>query len=339
MDVDGSSDAQPSLRHYRSTSSLQDPEPRSVGMPFGAQARKAELAAYRNAQTAGSATNMSSHSPEYETPDHAVQVGYTSPYSSQHLRTRSGGHPRSRLYISEVAASSSPEKRQRSVAGSDNPATNDEPARRGRKKYKRRTESPSFAASEASADYAYPTTSTYASENPFVEHSTISPPQPVSRYADNLFSSPGSVEYYHPVSPPYNESTDRHTAHSSSTYLDSISPHSRNVSTSDLDHNHGSPSRDYTIPRSPFDSLLLPFGTTPRTLSSNTPLPYDRTPSNENAQSYNHHPYAPSTPPNHRSSSISLHPTPTRLSIYNDTLPAYSQPQTPQGLPRNGIPP
>ncbi|KAL8646625.1 MAG: hypothetical protein Q9210_006029 [Variospora velana] len=48
MDLDGPSDVAPSLQHHRSTSSLQDPEPGSVGMPFGAQARKAELAASRN---------------------------------------------------------------------------------------------------------------------------------------------------------------------------------------------------------------------------------------------------------------------------------------------------
>ncbi|KAI4286319.1 MAG: hypothetical protein L6R35_004429 [Caloplaca aegaea] len=48
MDLDGPSDVGPSLQHHRSTSSLQDPEPGSVGMPFGAQARRAELAASRN---------------------------------------------------------------------------------------------------------------------------------------------------------------------------------------------------------------------------------------------------------------------------------------------------
>ncbi|KAL8800755.1 MAG: hypothetical protein Q9200_007151, partial [Gallowayella weberi] len=337
MDVDGPSDAQPSLRHYRSTSSLQHPEPRSIGMPFGAQARRAELAAFRNAQAAGSVTDLSSQSPGYETPDRTVQVEYISPYSSQHLRTRSGGFPRSRLYISEVAASSSPEKCQRSMAGSDHPVESDEPPRRGRKKYKRRTESPSFAASELSAGYADPTTSPYSSGNPFDGSAASASPQPESRYADSLFPSPGSVEDYQPVPSLYHRSTDRHTAHSSSTYLDSISPHSRNVSTSDLGQDNGMPSRDYAIPRQLFNSPLPPLSTRSRDLSSNSSLPYEPVPSNENAQSYTLQPYAPSTPP-HRSSSIGLHPTPTRLSIYNDTIPAYSQPQTPQGLPRNGIP-
>ncbi|KAL8800237.1 MAG: hypothetical protein Q9182_005320 [Xanthomendoza sp. 2 TL-2023] len=337
MDVDGSSDAQPSLRHYRSRSSLQHPEPRSIGMPFGAQARRAELAAFRNAQAAGSVADSSSQSPGYETPNRAVQVEYISPYSSQHLRTRSGGLPRSRLYISEVAASSSPDKRQRSMAGSDHRIESDERPRRGRKKYKRRTESPSFATSEASADYAYSTTSSYAGGNPIVEPATSASQHSVSRYADNLFPSPGSVEGYQPVSSPYHRSTDRHTAHSSSTYLDGILPYSRNVSTSDLGQDHRMPARDYAIPRQPLDPHLLHFSTRSRDLSSNSSLPYEPIPSNENAQSYILQASAPSTPPN-RSSSIGLHPTPTRLSIYNDTLPAYSQPQTPQGLPRNGIP-
>ncbi|KAL8648317.1 MAG: hypothetical protein Q9226_006047 [Calogaya cf. arnoldii] len=237
MDVDGSSDTTPYLHHYRSTSSLKDPEPGLRGMPFGAQARRAELTAFRNAS---SSVDLETQQSVFDTPDRALRDGYSPSRSSEHMRTRSGGLPRSRLYISEVVASSSPEKRQRSVAGSDNLLLSNDvdilPIR-VRKRYKRR-DSSSFIGSEASDDHTHPAYSAYASENPFGGPPNSSPPDPISQ---------NSVQY----------------------------------------------------------------------------------------GSYTQYPYAPTTPAS-RSSSINLHPT--HISIYNDDLPSYSQPQTPIGLPRNGLP-
>ncbi|KAL8734398.1 MAG: hypothetical protein Q9166_001596 [cf. Caloplaca sp. 2 TL-2023] len=336
MDVDGSSDAGPNLRHYRSTSSLQDPEPGSIGMPFGAQARKAELAAARNAHAVTSAIGLAGPSSDVGTPYHGDHDGYNSSCSSQHLRTRSGGLPRSRLYISQVATSSSPEKRQRSMAGSDIPGDSNgidsSPLPRQRpKRYRRRSGSFSFNASEASLAHNFDTQPAYACINPFGEPMANSPPEPVPYNPNSLFSSPESDQYHYPTASIYHGSQDHHSRNSSMTYPTAMASHSRNVSSYDLQYNHGLSSRDYSLP--------LHFRSNPasRTPSNNMPLPFNPTSADENAQYYTHQSYAPTTPPS-RISSQSLHATPTRISIYNDSLPAYSQPQTPIGLPRNGLP-
>ncbi|KAL8998548.1 MAG: hypothetical protein Q9169_002388 [Polycauliona sp. 2 TL-2023] len=325
MDVDGSSDTGPALHHYRSTSSLQDAEPGLRGMPFGAHARKAELAASRNASANSSQSDMESRCSDVETPDRALQDACSPPLPSQHMRTRSGGLPRSRLYISELVASSSPEKRQWSAAGSDLlPVSPNEiglvPAR-VRKRYKRR-DSSSFVGSEASDDHTRPAYSTYASENPFDGPARTSSPEPVPRnpleYASLAGGPPEPYDDPQLLSPP-------------TAYPHRFSSHSSNFSShEDL------PSYNYSLlPRQPFQHSRVPTSPMPRTPSNHiNPLSFIPTPARENT-SYIRPAYAPTTPPS-RSSSISLHPT--HISIYNDSLPSYSQPQTPIGLPRNGLP-
>ncbi|KAL9017698.1 MAG: hypothetical protein Q9185_004973 [Variospora sp. 1 TL-2023] len=139
MDLDGPSDVAPRLQHHRSTSSLQDPEPASVGMPFGAQARKAELAASRN-----TASMTEGPLPYTESRDFGLssQTRYTDPPPAQHIRIRSGTLPRSQLYISEAAASSPPEKHRPSPAGPKDAGPADEsyllPVPRRREREKRR---------------------------------------------------------------------------------------------------------------------------------------------------------------------------------------------------------
>ncbi|KAL9639386.1 MAG: hypothetical protein Q9204_001113 [Flavoplaca sp. TL-2023a] len=201
MDVDGSSDTGPHLHHHRSVSSWQDFEPGLRGMPFGAQARRAELAASRNASVDSASIDPRCPESEFITPDHALQDGYSHSHSLQHMRSRSGGLPRSRLYISEVAASSSPEKRQRSTAGSDLPMvssnnTGSAPGR-VRKKYKRPPTSPAprtpshsnplspiHMPTSENASYAR---SPYAPTTPASQSSSISlHPTPISIYNDNL---------------------------------------------------------------------------------------------------------------------------------------------------------
>ncbi|KAL8878652.1 MAG: hypothetical protein Q9198_003582, partial [Flavoplaca austrocitrina] len=322
MDVDGSSDTAPHLHHHRSVSSLQDLEPGLRGMPFGAQARRAELAASRNASIDGASIDPRYPESELITPDHALQDGYSHLHSLQHMRSRSGGLPRSRLYISEVAASSSPEKRQRSTAGSDLPMvssnnTGSAPGR-ARKKYKRR-DSSSFIGSELSDDHSHPTSATYSSENPFRRPPKSSPPEPVPLDSLHYNSSPTSPQHH----------GDSSFLGSPSVYAHRSSIHNPNHSSYDL------PSYDYSsLPRQPFHPLPIPTSPAPRTPSYSNPLSPIHMPTSENA-SYIRSPYAPTTPAS-QSSSISLHPTP--ISIYNDNLPSHSQPQTPIGLPRNGLP-
>ncbi|KAI4280068.1 MAG: hypothetical protein L6R38_004734 [Xanthoria sp. 2 TBL-2021] len=320
MDVDGSSDTGPYLHHYRSTSSLQDPEPGLRGMPFGAQARKAELAASRNTS---SSIDLGSPQSDLGTPDHALRDGYSPSHSSHQTRTRSGGLPRSRLYISEVMASSSPEKRQRSAAGSDHPVSSNgigSVHTRVRKRYRRR-DSSSFVGSEASDNHTHPAYSAYATENPFGGPPRSPPPGPIPYDSVLDTSSPGNTQHaYH----------DSQLLSSPSAYPNRASIHSSDYSSYD-----DLPSYDYSLlPRQPFHPLPVPTIVTPRTPSNNNPRPFIPASASEN-DSHIPYPYAPTTPAS-RSSSINLHPT--HISIYNDSLPSYSQPQTPIGLPRNGLP-
>ncbi|KAI4237017.1 MAG: hypothetical protein LQ349_002165 [Xanthoria aureola] len=321
MDVDGSSDAGPHLHHYRSTSSLQDPEPALRGMPFGAQARRAELAASRSAS---SSIDLGGRQSDFGTPDHASREGI-SPSHSYQTRTRSGGLPRSRLYISEVMASSSPEKRQRSAAGSDQLGSSNgigSVPTRVRKRYKRR-DSSSFAGSETSDDHAPLTHSDHPTDNPFGRPPRSSPPEPIPYDSIPATSSPGNLQHlYH----------DSHFLGSPSAYPNSISIHSSNYSSSYDDLQ----SYDYSLlPRQPFHPLPTPPTAMPRTPpNNNNTLPFRPVSASEN-DSHIQYPYAPTAPAS-RSSSITPHPT--HISIYNDSLPSYSQPQTPVGLPRNGLP-
>ncbi|KAL8762591.1 MAG: hypothetical protein Q9184_001445 [Pyrenodesmia sp. 2 TL-2023] len=363
MDVDGPSDTAPSLQHYRSTSSLHDPDPASVGMPFGAQARKAELAASRNASMADSTARM-----EFRvlTPG-ALQAEYTRAQPTQHNRTRSGGFQRSRLYISEAAASSSPDKRPRSPAES-----RDEPDKlnllslppRRRKRYKQRSETYSYVASEASEATTAQIESSHsalATNNPFEvsrdgnlqsepcnaggnlgaygDYTLSLPTRPIRDHTNSSFSSPGNSQQHQPFSSPYSGSNLAHSRHSSSTYLHGRSPHSHNASSIELPYITNTSTHISPNPlRRPFEPLPRVFSVGPRTPSASAASAFaPNTPAADENGRHPGSPYILSTPP--RSvSATSIQQTPTRLSIYNDSLPPNMQPQTPLGLPRNGLP-
>ncbi|KAL8925565.1 MAG: hypothetical protein Q9208_003456 [Pyrenodesmia sp. 3 TL-2023] len=363
MDVDGPSDTAPSLQHHRSTSSLQDPDPGSVGMPFGAQARKAELAASRKASMADSAARVDSR---VSMPG-ALQAGYTGDQPMQHNRTRSGGFQRSRLYISEAAASSSPDKRPRSPIES-----RDEPDKlnllslppRRRKRYKQRSETYSYVASEASEATTArieSSQSALATNNPFEvsrdgnlqpepfnaggdvgtygDYTLSSPPGLIRYYTNSSFSSPGNSQHHQPLSSPYSGSNLSGSRHSSSTYPHGMSPYSRNASSIELPYVPNASTHISPNPlRRPFEPLPRVFSVGPRTPSATAASAFaPNTPTADENGRHPGSPYIPSTPP--RSvSATSIQQTPTRLSIYNDSLPAYVQPQTPLGLPRNGLP-
>ncbi|KAI4152931.1 MAG: hypothetical protein L6R39_001712, partial [Caloplaca ligustica] len=314
LDVDGPSDAVPAPHHHRSTSSLQDPEPGSVGMPFGAQARKAELAASRDVP--GS-------------------------YGTQHLRSRSGGLQRSRLYISEAAASSSPDKRQEPPDNLSDEAPVDDveilsvPPRR-RKGYKRRSETYSHVASEASTTHVENSPAVLARSNPFDRFRYVPPPAE----AVNPTSSPRYIQqHHHPTSSPYHRPSTSTSSHSSPTYPHGMSPHNRSNSLIDLPSLLAASFDETPNPlRRPFEPVPLPSIAGSRNPSTAAAFPPNHPTADENGR-YPGSPYLPSTPPRSISSTSITNATPTRISIYNDSLPAASQPQTPVGLPRNGLPP
>ncbi|KAI4201312.1 MAG: hypothetical protein LQ350_003350 [Teloschistes chrysophthalmus] len=302
MDVDGPSDiTAPMLRHHTSTSSLQYQGLSSAGMPFGAHARKAELAASRRSITHSEANSAMQLANEGSS-GYSNQAGT---HSQQHYRTTSEGLRRSRLYISEAAASSSPHKHQEPRPELASPEDAEEPnpldlLTRRRKTYKRRSESPSYVQSYASAHHEYAQEAEASSSNA------------VRQLSDHYQQMEVGD---HP-----------------STYLNDMSPHSRDNSwTSFLINPFLSTRTNPTLPSQAFHPLPLDFGASSRNLSAS----YNNLPSDENTLVTPHQSSSiPSTPPR----SASVHSTPTRLSIYNDALPAHSQPQTPIGLPRNGLP-
>ncbi|KAL9031101.1 MAG: hypothetical protein Q9196_000836 [Gyalolechia fulgens] len=354
MDVDGPSDDAPSLRHFSSISSLQDPEPGSIGMPFGAQARKAELAASRNVSAARSIAISSVSRAQSGMLDQYVQDGY----AQAHVRTRSGGLPRSRLYISEAAASSSQERSTPALVYEEALDQGDilySPRRRCRKPYRRRSDTNSLTASEESTRRTRIATA-LASTNPFgsspygyshtlpsgsrsaltteEQYAIGSSPASTPRTAHDFFSSPRRILHQHPGSSPYYSPSLSQSHHSSAIYPTSMSPHSRDGSSFGLPYIADTNTRDNpALPRPALGRPPIPISPATRIPSTNSSLPF----TDEN----NHHPsgtYRPSTPPPPSSiSTASTFRTPTRIHVYNDNLPAYSQPQTPLGLPRHGI--
>lgn len=237
------------------------------------------------------------------------------------FRRRSGTLPRSPLWISRTEISSSPEKRPRPPTDSSEMSTAEisgflsQPPRR-RKKYRPRTETYSYVESEDSMAASDFQSSTYnVLDGSVADYPQSSPPE--------TFDGPGS-------SPPIyrNESTAPSPTHQPTPSFDStrrLSPLATPFG--------ATPRRPVPYPPStsnPFSPPLPPpFSATPRTVSFNLALPSSSTrPS--------HH---PSSPPilTFRTSPSPPH-TPT-MAIYNDALPPATQPQTPVGLPRNGLPP
>ena len=361
MDVDGPSDTAPKVRHYPSTSSLHDPEPTAIGMPFGAQGRKAELAASRNACGAHAVMDSAIPFVEPQAFDQFLRDECAGSSHAQHIRTRSGGLPRSRLYISEAAASSSPDKRPRSPVASHSEAPINEsgllslPPRR-RKGYKFRSETysnvssteahkqpgtpPSALAMGNSFDSA-PDEFSHAQQaqagTVFSNHDNYAirtPSESVPRTSNDIFSSSGSVRRYNAASSPSYRSNVSQSSHSSSTYPQGLSSQSQDVPSIDLLQLSGTNTSMYA---NPLSQPVERFPTRTRSVSRITSTTYNIPTTDENIHLPGS-PYLPSTPPR-STSSTSMHHTPTRLSIYNDRLPASLQPQTPIGLPRNGLPP
>ncbi|KAL8636124.1 MAG: hypothetical protein Q9228_006444, partial [Teloschistes exilis] len=267
MDVDGPSDVTASmLRHYTSTSSLQNHGLSSAGLPFGAHARKTELSASRRSNTHSEATIAMQLANEGSS-GYSNHAGI---HSQQHFRTTSEGLRRSRLYISEAAASSSPHKHQElpselaSPEYAEEPDPLDQPPRR-RKTYKRRSETHSYVHSDASTHHEYAQEAEASSSNAVRQ----------------LSEQYQRMEVDDDPSP----------------YLNDMSPHSRDDSWTSLPINPFLSTRtNPTFPRHPFQPLPFDIGASSRNSSVN----YNGFPSNENTQRQSSS--IPSTPPRSTSS-------------------------------------
>ncbi|MCJ1424337.1 hypothetical protein MMC29_002224 [Sticta canariensis] len=230
-------------------------------------------------------------------PDNPRSSQLPLPRPVDNLRRRSNsGLPRSSLCISQVPASSSPEKRPRPPANSSDENSNHETiaepsgllteSPRRRKKYKARNDGYIF--DEAALDSAQ----VYG-----IDGLSIADPLQSSLPTSSLSSRSGSFSD-HPQNLPFGSS-----------------PASNRRNTSP----HSFPSLS-----SPFNTLSSPalpphpFSATPRTIS----------------------PLSPSSPSASNRTVPNFSPSPThrRMAVYNDNLPASTQPQTPARLPLNGLP-
>ena len=346
MAVDGPSDG--TLSHYSGT-------PDSTSGGFGSGAHD---------DLYGSRSNSPTLSQAYPSRNGQGEVHNAEPLASAvparsllsppraigHARNISGSHPRSSLYISEAAASSSPE-RAPTTPRDDNPGTFEsqgllsQPPRR-RKMYRQRSQTYSFAQSEESSNPTVPqidgqatmqaiTTrlpSLYISEPP--SSSTSSPDNPMgnSRSAAHLTGSP---DVYLPSSPPEMPSS-------------LLSPYTQNISANtQLD---SSPnylvSNNYSNLQRSLSSLASPFvpGNTYRGSSPQLPLPPPFSSTSRNVSIAEAYPpnssTSPRTPPQQQFSPSpppSVNRSPQRMPVYNDNIDRALQPQTPAGLPRRGV--
>ncbi len=292
------------------------------------------------------------------------------------LRQPSATLPPSSLRFFQTAASSSPDQHAVNAAEPDSnvePETRGllahPPRRPGN--YRLRTESPSFETFDESSKAFYTSqvdgTSASRVATPEVPSLLLShppirrpPPVPVlSRSALN--ASPPQATDFHQPSPstvPFDELNNlRISPHEiSSDYL-TLTPqhqHHNHISTyrsfSSISSSHGHPSSSHgqissnssrglspyaaefmtpSAQRRPSSHLPLPppFSSTPRHVSFDYALPS----SSPNAPLTPPHPHTP-TPPSHSPNS------PIRIPIYQDNRDPATQPQTPAGLRRNGLP-
>jgi len=242
------------------------------------------------------------------------------PRSVELFRRRSGALPRSPLWISRTEISSSPDKRPRSPTNSSERSTAEisgflsQPPRR-RRKYKPRTETYSYVESENSmvgSDYQ-------SSKHHFLDGSVADyPPSSPPEVLEDPGSSPPTY-YNHSAAP-----SSTHQPVPSAQFTSHLSP-----LTTPFGNTAGRPLPFPPSTSNPFSPRLPPpFSATPRIVSFNLALP--------SSSSYPPHP--PSSPPHTASPTSPTPPHTPTITIYNDALPPATQPQTPVGLPRNGLP-
>ncbi|KAL8744623.1 MAG: hypothetical protein Q9190_003151 [Brigantiaea leucoxantha] len=325
----------------------------TIGIPFRNHARMAELsAAYsrRGDLLESSPTNTSSPRPlspnsvgPWSLPDRKLHHSHTPVFQDaafgssrnyQTLSIGSGSHDIRR----EIGLLSHPPRR--------------------RKKYRRRSRTNSFVESEASAGSSVRHSRYNSLGTPFDDSSIRLPSRLSSKdflrlhqYRDINFpaSSPANHPVSHfqlPASQNFNNGREQQSSH--------ISEHSyRGPTHSSLPNLRGlssytsrtsnqpcqSPLRHALPSGSPALSLPPPFNSSSRIVLSNVVLP-SASPITEDDLRFESSSSSTAVPT--RSSVTQSLYAPSagsaRIQIYNDGLPASSQPQTPVGLPRNGLP-
>lgn len=328
-EFDGSSDRHPTHHTYESAhsatesqyatapSSLHDDAPRTQECSADSSASAQDDLEVRHISEM-----LEFSSPFKDAPDLATSKSPPLPRQLGKLQ-RLSGLPRSPLHISEVAASSSSEKRPRPTEDAIELSESLEGLSlhpRRAKRYKRRSQSYPYIQSEAEANNH---SSQQEGSSQDIYHSTLSelPTLQLPAPADNLRNQ----------SSPKSSNTSLHPGSDASSEKPFTGPLTRR-SLSPL-------APPFTPRRSPIQPPLAlpshPFSAVRRTVSFASPSP-SSSPSPSRVQfqtppySFNNLPIGPlRTPPPPR--------TPQYI-VYNDRLPASIQPQTPLGLPSNGIP-
>lgn len=220
----------------------------------------------------------------------------------ENFRRRSNGLPRSPLYISQAVASSSPEKRPQAFINDSDEDVTQSPSLLNRPPRRRKTYKP------RSESYPFDVSekslsSSYADDN-----------------SENGETGYLSAEESSPkISPPEHDVSDQGGSISSSP-IPKLRPSPARSKRNTSPYSFRSLRTPIALPPLP----PRPFSATQRTTSGTIALPAS--------------PITPlsSPPPSPTRSSPST--TPRRFRIYNDRLPASSQPRTPARLSRNGLP-
>ena len=275
-------------------------------------------------QTASESPNTRSERGQIESISRSLETSERRPGSFERPRERSHTLPRSRLRISQVAASSSPDRRTvDTTSGSQLPAPGflSHPPRRRQTPY-------SGEGRSRARMYGYSLLeeeSTTESEDDvssgaeaIAEGSNIIRPPVISRA--NRLRTPSPTLPALPITPssnhaslPSQRSSEGPRSSVFSYLLSSRSPRRSRVPprSPSPDDIHASPPNDHLVPSrpvSPPPSHLLRSLQSRPTLSLSPPAPTPRTPRRQIMQ------------------------------VYNDALPPNTQPQTPVGLPRDGVP-
>ncbi|KAI4164514.1 MAG: hypothetical protein LQ342_001827 [Letrouitia transgressa] len=340
--------------------SLTEPDPRSIGMPFGNHVRMAEWSATRLRRANPSEGSVSNSLPLNDT----QMLNTREPIQPQ-LDVR----PSTPRNVSQSITLKTPEPYNSAIDlnGRDHRGETrllSQPPRR-KKGYRRRSQTYSYLQSAASLEG----TAQYSGEsldicNPFDNSNphqrsdssaqgsfgtherqtsaslALSLPE-LTRNPAHLNSAPSpSINYHQP-----------HFSSSYSRYLDhsSTHPYPTDVEASWFPSSSRALGHSSTLP-----TRIVPFSspsTPPRPASyhanwhgasSSSALPFDSPflENNNHRTGGSFHEDTRSLPRRRHVShaSLSSSASPGRIRVYDDSLPSYSQPQTPVGLPRNGLP-
>lgn len=329
-DLDGSSDPTPMLSELQDASTTATIQPESSeGPSFDERVQNDHSQAFAiisespGTRPIAELLRMTGPSAEMYAIEPSASISSSLPRHVDNMRRRSSVFPRSPLYISHLAASSSPEKRPRPMSDTNELDVAAEMEMlsinsRQRKRYKRRSQSYPYLTSEAEP---------ILNGHQYMDPTPINPPIPMGLGPTALARGFNKTH----LTPSMTESESHAIAQDSPSNTSSsatVSParlHIRPGARSFTPHYQSPYSLPLTIPPYAFSAVRRAVSFTPALPSSSsspTAVPY-------NTPLYNHsaHSHPSVTPP----------PRTPSYAVYNDRLPASTQPQTPAGLSTNGV--